>query len=342
MNYKYKLVAAGVAAVVLAGCSDGADRRRQANQDFNYLNTKPLEAWNLPADAQSSQVSDYAIPAVEVQGELGPAVDIRPPQQVLTLIPGSRTVKHEDGVTLVLLKPEELSKVWTLTQKLIAEQNISLRSQTADVMETDWVSWTNADEDHEIGSRYRIEKSAQGGSNTYQISLIGWREAGVEQPVSLDNKERYSTLMTNLVVARYDQQERDQARLRAQELVKQIPISMGQDRSGLPVIIARAPYNVFWERLPDVLGSLGFTVDGRNRSQGTVEVSFKSPDDEFWTEIGTRPIALDNSSYNIQLGDLGNRTSISITDTDGKPVTEEALESLAPVLAAAIDRANNS
>ncbi|MGF1702791.1 outer membrane protein assembly factor BamC [Photobacterium makurazakiensis] len=342
MNYKYKLVVTAVAVAILAGCSDGADRRRQANQDFEYLNTKPLEEWTLPAGAQPSQVSDYTIPASNVQGGLGPEVDIRPPQQVLALIPGARTIKHEDGVTLVLLKQEELSKVWTLSQKVIAEQDISLLNQTANVMDTDWVSWTNADEDSEIGSRYRIEKSAEGGRYTYQISLVAWREAGVEQPVSADNKERYSILMTNLITARYDQQVRDEARIKAQELVKQIPISMGRDRSGLPIIIARAPYNVFWERFPEVLGDLGFTVEGRNRSQGTVEVKFKSPDDEFWTELGTKPIALDDRTYNIQLGDLGNRTSISITDSDGKPVTEEELDSLAPVLAAAIERANNS
>ena len=50
------------------------------------------------------------------------------------------------------------------------------------------------------------------------------------------------------------------------------PDFMGQTGSGLPVIIARALYNVFWERLPEVLGQLGFTVEGRNRSQGVVEV----------------------------------------------------------------------
>ena len=341
MNNKYRLVVTAVMVATLAGCSGGAERRRQANQDFTYLETKPLQSWTLPAGAQSSQVDDYAIPGQAVSGELGAAVDIRPPQQVLALIPGARMSKGREGVTLVLARPEQLSKLWQLTQSLIAEQNIQVRNQTADVIETDWVNWNNEDEDTEIGSRYRIEKSAESGRNSYLISLIEWREDGVEKPVTAINKERYSILMTNLVTVRYDERERELARLRAQQLVKQIPISMGQDRSGLPVIIARAPYNVFWERLPTVLGQLGFTVEGRNRSQGLVEVKFKSPDDAFWAELGTQPIQLDDRAYNLLLGDLGNRTSINVTDSDGKPVTEEALESLAPVMAAAIDRANN-
>ncbi|GAB3527770.1 outer membrane protein assembly factor BamC [Photobacterium alginatilyticum] len=342
MNYKYRLAVTAVMVATLAGCSGGAERRRQANQDFTYLETKPLESWTLPSGAQASQVNDYAIPVQRFPGELGSAVDIRPPQQVLALIPGARTVKDADGVTLLLAKPEELTKVWTLTQRLIAERNIQLLSQSANVMETDWVNWVNEDEENPVGSRYRIEKSSGSANNSYKITLVDWREGSVEKPVSAINKERYSILMTNLVTSRYDQQERELARLRAQELVKQIPISMGQDRSGLPVIIARAPYNVFWERLPDLLGQLGFTVEGRNRSQGVVEVKFRSPDDAFWTELGTKPIQLDDRSYNLQLGDLGNRTSVNVTDSDGKPVTEEALKSLAPVFAAAIDRANNS
>ncbi|WP_299021776.1 outer membrane protein assembly factor BamC [uncultured Photobacterium sp.] len=342
MNNKYRLVVTAVMVATLAGCSGGAERRRQANQDFNYLETKPLGSWNLPSGAQASQVNDYVIPAENFPGELGADVDIRPPQQVLALIPGARTVKDADGVTLLLVKPDELTKVWQLTQRLISEKNIQLRSQSADVMETDWVNWSNEDEESEIGSRYRIEKTSAPNRYSYRISLIDWREGGENKPVSAINKERYSILMTNLVTSRYDQQVRDQAKLRAQELVKQIPISMGQDRSGLPVIIARAPYNVFWERLPDVLSQLGFTVEGRNRSQGTVEVKFRSPDDEFWTELGTKPIQLDSRTYNLQLGDLGNRTSVNVTDTDGKPVTEDALKSLAPVFAAAIERANNS
>lgn len=340
MNNKYRLVVTAVMVATLAGCSGGAERRRQAKQDFTYLETKPLESWTLPGGAQASQVNDYAIPAQNYPGDLGPAVDIRPPQQVLALVPGARTVKGPDGVTLQLAKPEELSKIWQLTQTLIAERNIQLRSQSANAIETDWVSWTNEDEESEIGSRYRIEKSAE--QNSYQIALIDWREGGEEKPVTAINKERYSILMTNLVTARYDQQERELAKLRAQQLVKQIPVSMGQDRSGLPVIIARAPYNVFWERLPALLGQLGFSIEGRNRSQGRVEVKFKSPDDAFWTELGTKPIQLDDRIYNLLLGDLGNRTSINVTDSDGKPVTEEALQSLVPVMAAAIDRANNS
>ncbi|OAN18730.1 outer membrane assembly protein BamC [Photobacterium jeanii] len=340
MNSKHRFVLTTLMVATLAACSGSEERRRQANQDFTYLETKPLMEWELPAGTEPYNTDDFAIPARSFAGEIGSGVDIRPPQQVLALIPGARVVKNGEGVTLMLANSEELAGVWSLTKTMLSEQGITLRDQSANRMETDWVTWTNEDNETQISSRYVIEKSDQPGRNSYQISLVDWREGETTEPVSTLNKERYSILMTNLVTSRYDAQVREEARIRAQELVKQIPISMGQDRSGLPVIIARASYNVFWERLPSLLDQLGFTVEGRNRSQGVVEVKFRGQDDQFWTDLGVKPIELDDSTYRLQLGDLGNRTSLNVTDSDGKPVTERALESLAPVFAKAIERTN--
>ncbi|MCG7498435.1 outer membrane protein assembly factor BamC [Vibrio sp. Of7-15] len=340
MKFKYRFVLTSVMAVSLAACSGNPTERRQAKQDFTYMETTPFKVWNQPEGSKVEFSSFYAIPEGNFNGELGPGVDIRPPQQVLQLIPGARADLQNGEVTLWLVKEEELTKVWQTALDLIAKRNIPLRSQDDSRLETDWVSWISEDEDTEIGSRYVIEKTKQAKRHGFKITLVDWKEAGKVQPVSATNKERYNILMTNLVTSAYDQQVRDDARVRAQELVKQIPISMGQDRSGLPVIIARAPYNVFWERLPDLLPKVGLTMEGRNRSQGQVQVKYRAPDDAFWQEIGTKPLAFEGKTYNLLLGDLGNRTSINVTDGAGKPVSEEVLTSLAPVLAAAVDRAN--
>ncbi|MDF5404303.1 outer membrane protein assembly factor BamC, partial [Vibrio parahaemolyticus] len=112
--------------------------------------------------------------------------------------------------------------------------------------------------------------------------------------------------------------------------------TMGKDRSGLPVIIARAQYNMLWQRLPNILPKMGFKIEERSQSQGTITAKYASPDDEFWNDIGVKPVELAAGKYTFLLGDLGNRTSINITDSSGKPVEEEFLKSLAPVLAATV------
>ncbi|EEX92953.1 lipoprotein [Vibrio orientalis CIP 102891 = ATCC 33934] len=338
MKLSHQLVVSSLAVFVLSACSGSATQRRQAKDDFEYLNTPPLEEWTLADGAKRQFYIDYKIPQGEFTGGVGREVDIRPPQQVLELIPGARAERQQGETTLWLLREDEVEKVWQTALTMLEERQIGVREQTATRIETDWVTWTSEDEDGELGARYAIERVAAGGRHGFKISLIDWREAGKEMPVTATNKERYNALMTNLVTARYDLDLREEAARKAQELVKKIPVTMGTDRSGFPVIIARTPYNVLWQRLPKLLPEMGFTLEERNQSQGHVKAKYASPDDEFWNDIGVKPIALKSGTYTFLFGDLGNRTSINVTDSTGKPVEEQLLQDMAPVLAAVVEK----
>ncbi len=334
MKLSSQLVLSSLAVFVLTACSGGANQRRQAKDDFEYLTTPALGEWNVPQNAQSQYYSNFDIPQGDFSGGVGKDVDIRPPQQVLELIPGARLDRSRDGeVTLWLLRKNEQDKVWNTVQDMVSDRNIPIESQTDSRIETGWVTWDSADEELEIGSRYEITRTESGGRYGFKVSLIDWREGNQVKQVTPINRERYNVFMTNLVTARYDQQVREEAQRKAQELVKHIPITMGTDRSGLPVIIARAQYDVLWPRLPTILPKVGFTVEDRTQSQGTIEARYASPNDEFWNDIGVKPVDLDAGKYTFLLGDLGNRTSINITDSSGKPVEEEFLKSMVPVLA---------
>ncbi|MEX3073739.1 outer membrane protein assembly factor BamC [Vibrio alginolyticus] len=334
MKLSSQLVLSSLAVFVLTACSGGANQRRQAKDDFEYLNTPELGEWNVPQGSQSQYYPNFEIPQGDFVGGVGKDVDIRPPQQVLELIPGARLDRSRDGeVTLWLLRKDEQDKVWNTVQGMVTDRKIPVESQTDSRIETGWVTWDSADEDMEIGSRYEITRTESGGRYGFKVSLIDWREGNQVKDVTPINRERYNVFMTNLVTARYDQQVREEAQRKAQELVKHIPITMGTDRSGLPVIIARAQYDVLWPRLPVILPKIGFTVEDRTQSQGTVEAKYASPDDEYWNDIGVKPVDLKAGKYTFLLGDLGNRTSINITDSSGKPVEEEFLKSLVPVLA---------
>lgn len=340
MKVNTRFVVGSLMVAMLAACSSSPTERRQAKQDFKYLDTAPLKEWQQPAEAKPEFYPQYDIPKGEYVGGVGKGVDIRPPQQVLELIPGARIEEQQGEVSVWLVKDEDLDKLWQTVLGLIKKRNITLLKQSDTELETDWLTWNSEDEDHEFGSRYLITKLNQNNRSGFKIVLIDWQVDGKQAEVTQANKARYNILMTNLVTSAYDEQLREEARIRAEELVKRIPISMGQDRSGLPVIIARAPYNVFWERLGDLLPMMGLNIEDRNRSQGTIEVKYKEPDDEFWQEIGTKPLSFEGRTYNLLLGDLGNRTSINVTDAAGKPVDEATLDSLVPVLAAMIEKSN--
>ncbi|MBH9741964.1 outer membrane protein assembly factor BamC [Vibrio navarrensis] len=334
MKFSRQLVLSSLAVLVLTACSNSPTQRRQAKDDFTYLETADLQTWNLPEGATAQFYPNFDIPQGNFTGGIGQEVDIRPPQQILELIPGARYERNQGEITLWLIKQEEAEEVWQTVLNMLAERQIPIETSSETHVETGWLVWKSEDEETDIGSRYSVDRFEANNRYGFRISLIDWREGTQIKPVTLTNKERYNVFMTNLVTSQYDQNKRDEAQRKAQELVKQIPITMGSDRSGFPVIIARTPYNVLWQRLPTILPRIGFNIEERNQSQGTLKAKYASPDDEFWNEIGVKPMELKSGTYTFLFGDLGNRTSINVTNSAGKPVEEELLKSLAPVLAA--------
>ncbi|EPR4991713.1 outer membrane protein assembly factor BamC [Vibrio navarrensis] len=334
MKFSRQLVLSSLAVLVLTACSSSPTQRRQAKDDFTYLETADLQTWNLPEGATAQFYPNFDIPQGNFSGGIGQEVDIRPPQQILELIPGARYERNQGEITLWLIKQEEAEEVWQTVLNMLAERQIPIETSSETHVETGWLVWKSEDEETDIGSRYSVDRFEANNRYGFRISLIDWREGTQIKPVTLTNKERYNVFMTNLVTSQYDQNKRDEAQRKAQELVKQIPITMGSDRSGFPVIIARTPYNVLWQRLPTILPRIGFNIEERNQSQGTLKAKYASPDDEFWNEIGVKPMELKSGTYTFLFGDLGNRTSINVTNSAGKPVEEELLKSLAPILAA--------
>lgn len=340
MKPVFKFGLSAVMVAMLAACSS-ADSRRQASDDFKYLETPPLSDWkNLP-DQQPEFSGAYRIPANDFQGPIGRDIDIRPPQQILELIPGARYERNRQGVTVWMPREDQAQRLWSTIEDMVANSQIPVRTSSPDGIETDWLVWTIDEDEEVIESRYVVTPAQDRGRQGFHIEMVEWKRNGSPDNLTQASRDRYNAQMTNMITARYDADLREEARLRALELVKNIPISLGKDRGGSPVIIARAPYEVFWERFPNMLSELGFTIEDRNRSQGTLSVEYKSPDDEFWEEIGVLPLQLSKKNYNILLGDLGNRTSINVTDSSGKPVGEDVLAGIAPAFTAAVERLNN-
>lgn len=334
MKFSHQLVVGSLAVLVLSACSNNPAQRRQAKNDFAYLNTKPLTPWVLPEGINSELYPNFTIPEGEFPGEIGRKVDIRPPQQVLELIPGARVERHDGDVTLWMVRQDDTDALWQAALLMMRERNVDAIEQPDGSIHTSWINWLAADEDTVLGSRYQLARVSANNRFGLKVSLIEWREDGKAAQVTATQKARYTAFMTNLVTNRYDQQVREEANRRAQELVKHIPITMGSDRSGLPVIIARTPYEVLWQRLPNLLPQMGFTIEERNQSQGMVKARYASPNDQFWEHIGVKPLNLRSGSYTFLFGDLGNRTSINVTDSSGTPVEEALLKEMAPVLAA--------
>ena len=331
MKFSRQLVISSLAVLVLSACSSTPAERRQAKDDYAYLDAKDFHQWAMPEGTSIHFYPDYQIPQGNYHGSVGDKVDIRPPQQILELIPGARAEVSNGDALLWMVRQDEADKVWNTTKQALTDNKVPMVKTTDTLLETAWVRWVSKDEDGEIDARYQISRVQANHRFGIKVHLVDFRSEGTQKTPSPEYKSRYTAYMANMITTRYDSDLRHEEMRKAQRLVKHIPITFGYDRSGLPVMIARAEYDVFWQRLPQILTPMGFNITDRNRSQGTVKVKYNEPDSDFWKAHNTQPIDLDSGEYTLLLGDLGNRTSINLTDSKGKPVKEDILKALVPL-----------
>jgi outer membrane protein assembly factor BamC len=334
MKFFNQLVCSSLAVFMMSGCSDSALTRQTAEGDFDYLNAKLSTAWKMPPDAELQRYHNYDIPDGKYQGGLGEQVDIRPPQSVLTLIPGVRIDSDKNQVTFWTVQPQLADEIWHVISQYLEQHQVARSQSRPSLIDTAWISWSAEDEVAPVKARYRYTRLQQGKKYGIQVSLLDMQQSGSTAEKAIYIQNRYTVIMANAITMQYDRQTQEEAARKSRQMAQQIAVAMGADRSGLPVVIARTPYDNMWQRLPDALTKIGFSVEDRNRSQGTIKVKFSQPDDEVWQALGVAPVSLDNGTYTLLLGDLGNRTSINITGKGDKPVTEEKLKVFSTALAA--------
>ncbi len=327
-----------IAALMLAACSS-AESRRQASDDFNYLQTPKLSTWTSLPDQNTEFSKKYNIPQGEFKGALGEGVDIRPPKQLLAIIPGLRFQREKENVYVWMPSTELAQGFADSLNKMVTQGDFPTKSKTDYVIESDWINWDN-DEKTDIG-KGRVSISPQKTASNYGflVELVEW-QTGNQGEVFAESelKKEFVTQITNRLLLTYDQHIRDEARIRALNETKKFAVSLGKDRSGLSVIIAREPFDLIWTRLPAVLETLGFSIEDRNSSQGVFNVEYKAPNNAFWSELGMQPLALSEKKFDVQLGDLRNRTSINFITSKGKPVPEGELTQLNEAIKRVLDK----
>ncbi|CAM3748527.1 Outer membrane protein assembly factor BamC precursor [Vibrio aerogenes CECT 7868] len=332
MKNWYQLVCCSLAVLTVSACSDSALDRQQAEGDFDYLNESALVPWKYPHGVKPQLNHEYDVPAGKLNGALGEHVDIRPPQEFLALIPGVTAERSQGNVIFWSAKSQIADQIWQIALQSLESKHAQITRKSDKLIDAKWVEWQSDDEESVIEAHYQLSRVSKARRFGVQISMPEIRSAG-QGDISKYVQERYTMKMVNKIATLYDAQMRVTLG-NAQQSQKSIPVSMGTDRSGLPVVIARSDYLALWNRISLVLSQSGFSVEDRNRSQGTIKVKYSPPDDDFWSALGVQPLPLNSGSYTILLGDLENRTSLNITSSDGKPVKEEVLQAFAPVLEA--------
>ncbi|MGB2079564.1 MAG: outer membrane protein assembly factor BamC, partial [Vibrio sp.] len=209
MKFSRQLVMGSLAVLVLSACSSNPSSRRQAEDSFDYTSAQLTQGWEVLPTARRQYYRQYQIPQGEYQGEIGEGVDIRPPQQILELIPGARYTAIEGGVIVWPPSSQEADDLWNTIGQMIDKRGIELRQDTPVTRETDWIDLTAEDEPNPIASRYMIERVNQGPRLGIMVSLSEFRKDGEVVPLTRELSDRYSRNMINYITSQYDTQRRE-------------------------------------------------------------------------------------------------------------------------------------
>jgi len=325
--------------MMLAGCSSDQRYKRQVSGDESYLQAADVKDLQAPAGMiLPLQNGDYDIPSASASGSVGKQLDIRPPAQPLALLNGART-QFTGNSGVLMLDNNRSGALWPQVVDVVQARHypIASRDDASQTLSTDWVQWNRADEDHQYRGRYQINVQQQGYQQALTVKLLELQQEGksVTSPVQI---QRYTAQMMNELSSGLDKIESSREDAAAKRSATQIDVQSGADGTGLPNLIVRAPFNVVWGRLPAALGRIGMKVTDDNRSQGSLNVTYKAPGSNVWDHLGAKDPNLPDGNYKLQVGDLDNRSSLQFLDPKGHPLTQSQNDALVAVFQAAFGK----
>lgn len=329
-----------LAVIALAGCSSTSERRAP-DGGFAYTKVADQPPLTIPAGLHAPKGDGkYVIPPAADKGPVGKAMDIRAPRLVLTVVDGSRIAEDEAGSKVEIDAREGEDNVVTVINQRLDEwlkaRNIPVASHNGNTIETDWFvpndmegMIKNAD-DFPVKRRFEIRVDAPQHARTaevYVTSKGAERVAGDDNDATIGSGERASVAVLNDWLGFYASRDTAHAKEIALAKFRPIAVTLGKNSSDLTALVLGADFERAWSRVPMVLEHMGFEIKDIDKSLGTYFVSYKGdPDSSFWSGIfggDDKELSIKHGKYQIQLGEMGDNTSMTITNDDGQPIPDD-------------------
>ena len=346
----------------LLGCSSPRERR-EANTDFDYLDAKLVtRPFTVPAPLQSPAYSkDFVIPP-QAKGSNGAAmgdeVDVRPPVQVLAMVPGSRSETSGNNITLWFTARSVTNnvdnEVWSYLLGYMTRRGISIRdfNTQARTMDTDlfyatenlapWSEVAKKNDETMVHQSYRFRlQSDPVMHRTGLTAELVQHEAFLEgedrddTPLTMFERRRYSAKMLNQIVTDYDQQMNRKVSTGNNA---RMAMTLGVDDNGLTAWLVDGTFDQTWQQLLTLLPKLKFEISSTHESKGLIIVKYDEPNSDFWKAQDIEPFGLDSGTYRLQLGEYKGKTSITLFDEDKKPVPTSVVSKMYIGLSKAFSR----
>lgn len=345
--FPYSVVCALVLTVT--ACTTEADRR-QANHDFDYTNAKLGSRLVTPAPLKAPDyVNDYQVPIEVRHGDVGSQVDVRPPEQAMPFVNGSRPDANRQ-LNQIWYSAQSLNQniqgdVWRWTNDFIAQNQIPVvrRDETNHVLDVGpiAVKFEEAKPDDippAPAQYYRIEMF--NNPELHQTALrVTWLKPGdgAESP-DIYAQQRYSTMLLNRVSAYMDTHANSD-----QYLIAQGPITLhyAGDTGASQNIVSDSNFATTWHWLTGVLPKAGLMLEQQSQSQGLIVFNYRNPNEgslwdtlAFWkpTTPEGQGLGIKSGKYRLQLAEQAKQTSITFLNDGNQPMSAADVQRLYQLL----------
>jgi outer membrane protein assembly factor BamC len=355
-----------LAVSLLAGCSTLKDVMEGERVDYKSSGAK-APSLDIPPDlTQLTRETRYVVPGAAVSAssyQVG-----QPTQTVATAAATVGDVRVERAGSqrwLVINRPAD--KLWDPVRTFWLESGFLLAQdqENLGIMETDWAEnraklpqdfirntlGKLLDSVYSTGERdkfrTRLERRPDGGTEVYishrgMVEVVTGGKSGgtgdgtIWQPRPAD-PELEAEFLRRLMVKLGVTQEQSKALVAAGVASK--PTSRVAAVNNLPVVQIDEGFERAWRRVGLALDRTGFTVEDRDRSQGTYFVRYVAPltdkrEAGFFSKLfsGSAP-AVKPLKYRITLKSQGENTTVSVLNEQGAPESSSNAQRIVQVIA---------
>jgi outer membrane protein assembly factor BamC len=354
-----------IISVALSACSS-VDKKR-AQGDFDYATKQESKEFIVPGSLDKPvKHQDYVVKKkVNQQGPVGKNMDIRAPSLVLPLAASSRTIAESNDATIwfdKVIEDKDLlvfirkSFINELTSDNVNYESVTLPTDgsinvngTTEVYESQWFhnevekGWLFPNIELSTSMRFRYEffLKPHGRSLSLKVSLIDYMKtdnSGGTKTIDPIDKQRAEMAMLNEIIGQVDfdyrLHQRDNRLMRANQKL----VTIGENKASEGTYIVEMTLDDLWGNMPIFFEKYGFTITDLNETNKIYYVDFNRPDISLWDSIwgNAQPtIDLNDAKYQFVLANLDDKkqkTSVTIYDENGEPLSVEILEKIFPVM----------
>lgn len=170
----------------IAGCSSDQRYKREVEGNENYLKSPELKPLIVPEGIiLPAQSNEYYIYKAAKEGQVGKALDIRPPELPLPSINDSYAT-YDEGM-IKFDSPEE-EGFWSKIPNILSNNNIVTEQNDSSVIKTGTRLINRGDDLVPVEATYLLKRQLIGGREYITIELTSLKKAGENLAGTIENQ----------------------------------------------------------------------------------------------------------------------------------------------------------